>query len=35
MSGVDRATARREVGQRVEHVLCAWREGITTPESAD
>jgi hypothetical protein len=37
MSGVDRATARRHVGQRVEHVLRAWREGITitAPESAD
>jgi hypothetical protein len=35
MSGVDRATARRQVRQRVEHVLRAWREGITTPESAD
>jgi hypothetical protein len=35
MSGVDRAMARREVRQRVEHVLRAWREGITTPESAD
>ena len=35
MSGVDRATARRQVRQRVEHVLRAWREGIKTPESAD
>jgi hypothetical protein len=35
MSGVDRATARRQVRQRVEHVLGAWREGTTTPESVD
>ena len=32
MSGVDRATARREVRQRVEDVLRAWRQGTTTPE---
>ena len=35
MSGVDRETARRQVGQRVEDVLRAWRDGITTPEPAD
>jgi hypothetical protein len=35
MSGVDRATARRQVRQRVEHVLGAWRDGTTTPESVD
>jgi hypothetical protein len=35
MSGVDRETARRQVRQRVEDVLRAWRQGITTPESAD
>jgi hypothetical protein len=35
MSGVDRETARRQVRQRVEDVLRAWRDGITTPESAD
>jgi hypothetical protein len=35
MSGVDRATARREVRLRVEDVLRAWREGNTTPESPD
>jgi hypothetical protein len=35
MSGVDRAAARREVHQRVEHVLLSWREGITTADSAD
>ena len=35
MSGVDRATARHQVRQRVEDVLRAWREGITMPDSAD
>lgn len=35
MSGVDQATARREVRQRVEDVLRVWREGITTPRWAD
>jgi hypothetical protein len=35
MSGVDRETARRQVRQRVDDVLRAWRDGITTPESAD
>lgn len=35
MSGVDRETARRQVRQRVEDVLRAWREGIKTPESTD
>ena len=35
MSGVDRETARRQVRQRVEDVLRAWRQGITTLESAD
>jgi len=32
MSGVDRETARRRVRERVEDVLRAWRQGITTPE---
>jgi hypothetical protein len=31
MSGVDRDTARDRVGQRVEDVLSAWREGIASP----
>ena len=35
MSGVDRETARRQVRQRVEDVLRAWRDGITTREPAD
>jgi hypothetical protein len=35
MAGVDRTTARRQVRQRVEHVLGAWREGTTAPDSAD
>jgi hypothetical protein len=35
MSGVDRETARRKVDKRVDDVLHAWRQGITTPESAD
>jgi hypothetical protein len=35
MSGVDQETARRQVHRRVEDVLQAWREGITTRESAD
>jgi hypothetical protein len=35
MSGVDRATARRQVRERVEQVLHAWREGIKMLESAD
>jgi hypothetical protein len=35
MSGVDRETARRQVRQRVDDVLRAWRDGIATPESAD
>ena len=35
MSGVDRETARRQVRQRVEDVLLAWRDAITMPESAD
>jgi hypothetical protein len=35
MSGVDRETARRQVRQRVEDVLRAWRDGITTPGPAD
>jgi hypothetical protein len=35
MSGVDRATARRQMRRRVEDVLRAWREGITTPKCAD
>ncbi len=30
MSGVDRATARHRVRQRVEDVLRAWREGVPT-----
>ena len=32
MSGVDRDTARRQVRERVEDVLRAWCQGITTPE---
>jgi hypothetical protein len=32
MSGVDRETARRQVHERVEEVLRAWCQGITTPE---
>jgi len=32
MSGVDRETARRQVCERVEDVLRAWCQGITTPE---
>ena len=32
MSGVDRETARRQVRERVEDVLRAWCQGITTPE---
>ena len=32
MSGVDRETARRRVRERVEDVLRAWCQGITTPE---
>jgi hypothetical protein len=35
MSGVDWATARRQVRRGVEDVLRAWREGITTPKWAD
>jgi hypothetical protein len=35
MSGVDRETARRQVRQRVEDVLRAWRDGITTPGPTD
>jgi hypothetical protein len=35
MSGVDQETARHQVRRRVEDVLQAWHEGITTPESAD
>jgi hypothetical protein len=35
MSGVDRETARRQVRERVEDVLGAWSDMITTPDSAD
>lgn len=35
MSGVDRETARRQVRERVEDVLRAWCQGITTPEWDD
>jgi hypothetical protein len=33
MSGVDRETARRQVRERVEEVLSAWRDGVATPKS--
>lgn len=32
MSGVNRETARRQVCERVEHVLRVWSQPITTPE---